>query len=255
MALTQKQQEFFDFYAPLAQAEQERSGLPASLLLAQLIQESGFVISDLARLYNNFFGIKADSRWKGAKVTMSNKAGTDTGTYRVYPTTLAGIQGRTEFFQQNKRYSNLLQMDNPYDMADELQKVGYATDPNYAASLKSHLSTYNLTQYDNIKYTSGTGQSPAPTPSNPDKKTAGDKVWGFFTGLAKSTSWMVLPKDIRQGMEEQGTWDDVADPEKVGEFVGGMMEEGKKSVVSYAVALGLFVLLLVIIIMTFKGGK
>lgn len=142
------QDAFFAKYVPLAQAEQARSGLPASLLLAQMIQESGFTISELAAKYNNFFGIKVSKGWTGEGVGMWNKARTDYGVYRVYDTPEQGFTGRTEFLQKNQRYSELLKMTDPYQMAQELQRVGYAEDKNYAASLTSHMKTYNLTQYD-----------------------------------------------------------------------------------------------------------
>ena len=42
-----------------------RSGVPASITLAQGMLESGYGNSELARKANNHFGIKCHSKWKG----------------------------------------------------------------------------------------------------------------------------------------------------------------------------------------------
>ena len=57
--------EFFETYAPYAQAEQMRYGIPASITLAQMWLESGGGSSYLAREGKNFFGIKALGGWTG----------------------------------------------------------------------------------------------------------------------------------------------------------------------------------------------
>ena len=67
-----------------AQESEQKYGVPASVTLAQIMQESGGTnkggLSTLAYKYNNLFGVTAGSSWSGQTVTMSNKAGTDTKT-------------------------------------------------------------------------------------------------------------------------------------------------------------------------------
>lgn len=149
MAIPQNVKDFLNKFVPVAQAEQARSGIPASLLLAQLAEESSWGKSELATKYNNLFGIKTSSAWKGPTVAMNNKAGNDPAVYRVYSSMQEGITGRTEFFQVNKRYGNLLTMTDSLKMADELQAQTYATNKNYASNLKSIINKYNLKSFDN----------------------------------------------------------------------------------------------------------
>ena len=56
---------YVEKYKDLAVIEMYRSGIPASITLAQALHESGVGNSDLAVNANNHFGIKCKSYWKG----------------------------------------------------------------------------------------------------------------------------------------------------------------------------------------------
>ena len=62
------QQNFYEKYAQLAIDQQIKYGIPASITLQQMALESGHGKSDLAVNYNNYFGVKAGSSWKGPTV-------------------------------------------------------------------------------------------------------------------------------------------------------------------------------------------
>lgn len=62
------QQNFYEKYAQLAIDQQIKYGIPASITLQQMALESGHGKSDLAANYNNYFGVKAGSSWKGPTV-------------------------------------------------------------------------------------------------------------------------------------------------------------------------------------------
>ena len=55
-------------YKEIAVAEMHRTGVPASIKMAQAILESGSGRSTLARQSNNHFGIKCGSSWEGETV-------------------------------------------------------------------------------------------------------------------------------------------------------------------------------------------
>lgn len=154
---------FLATYAPAAIKEQERSGVPASLSLAQLIQESGWDLSGLARKAKNLFGIKADKSWDGevyyspTTEYVNGQRVTVVAGFRQYDSYEESFADHTKFFQDNRRYKNLLTMSDPYEMATELERVGYATDPNYAESLIGLIKSNDLTQYDS----GGRGSVPA----------------------------------------------------------------------------------------------
>lgn len=58
--------------------------------------------------------------------------------FRKYETPKDSFTDHANFFLKNKRYAKALTVKNdPYKFIDEIAKAGYATDPNYANSLKS----------------------------------------------------------------------------------------------------------------------
>ena len=63
------QQYYIDKYSDIAVREMNRSGIPASITLAQAVLESGNGNSTLARNSNNHFGIKCHNDWKGKTFT------------------------------------------------------------------------------------------------------------------------------------------------------------------------------------------
>ena len=62
------QKEYIRTYSVLAVQEMYRSGVPASITLAQGMLESGNGLSELALKGNNHFGIKCHSGWKGDSI-------------------------------------------------------------------------------------------------------------------------------------------------------------------------------------------
>ncbi len=88
---------------------------------------------------HNLFGIKADSRWQGETSQVKThefRQGTmqsEIAAFRVYRSEQASIEDFANFLQSNPRYHNALKSaDNPEQFVRELQKAGYATDPDYA---------------------------------------------------------------------------------------------------------------------------
>jgi len=66
-AQKEKAEAYINLYKDIAIAEMQRSGVPASITLAQGILESAYGQSDLAKTSNNHFGIKCKTEWTGAK--------------------------------------------------------------------------------------------------------------------------------------------------------------------------------------------
>lgn len=62
--------------------------------------------------------------------------------FRKYESPADSFKDHSRFFFQNKRYAKALEVRGDYNkFFDELQKAGYATDPNYAATLKAVAKT------------------------------------------------------------------------------------------------------------------
>src|SRR6202008_861215 len=65
---------YINTYKDLAIAEMQRTGMPASVKLAQGIHETMAGTSDLVLKSNNHFGIKCKDYWQGESVTHDDDA-------------------------------------------------------------------------------------------------------------------------------------------------------------------------------------
>ena len=152
-------QEYFTKYAPLVAKVTAGTGLFPSVMLAQGAIESGNGKSSLASVYNNHFGIKAGSSWKGKTVTLqtheviNGQTITVNGVFRAYDTPEEGFADRVNFLKSIKkgdglRYQAALVAKTPDEQAQALQDAGYATAPDYASVISSVIKNNNLTAYD-----------------------------------------------------------------------------------------------------------
>ena len=76
------QERYIQKWAPTAVREMYRSGVPASITLAQGILESRYGLSSLATEGNNHFGIKCHKDWKGKSMRYDDDAKGE--CFRVY---------------------------------------------------------------------------------------------------------------------------------------------------------------------------
>ena len=149
---------YIERYKKIAMQEMERSGVPASIKLAQGILESNSGKSYLARTAKNHFGIKCGSNWKGDKVYREDDDYDDRGRltkscFRQYRNADASFVAHSEFLRdpgKSFRYGFLFRLE-PTDYrgwAKGLRKSGYATNPRYPELLISIIERHKLQQYD-----------------------------------------------------------------------------------------------------------
>ena len=127
--------EYIKKYQNTARSLMERYGVPASIIMAQGILESGNGNSTLARTANNHFGIKCHSSWKGPRVYHDDDAIGE--CFRKYRSADKSFQDHSEFLRGHRRYAFLFDLA-PTDYkgwAHGLRQAGYATDPQYAQKL------------------------------------------------------------------------------------------------------------------------
>jgi LysM repeat protein len=141
-------QNYIDKYADYAVKEMERSGVPASITLAQGMLESGNGNSELARKAKNHFGIKCHSSWTGKTFRMDDDAKDE--CFRVYRSVLESYKDHSDFLRKYKRYASLfeLKITNYKGWAKGLKKAGYATNPKYADRLIKLIEENRLHLYD-----------------------------------------------------------------------------------------------------------
>lgn len=138
---------YIETYRELAIAEMQRTGVPASIKLAQGILETEAGRSDLVRRSNNHFGIKCKSTWSGAKVYHDDDARGE--CFRAYPSSIDSWRDHSDFLKNNARYAPLFKLD-PDDYkgwANGLKAAGYATNPRYPQILIKYIEEYNLNDY------------------------------------------------------------------------------------------------------------
>lgn len=152
-----KQEAFIEKYKDVAQKESKRSGIPTSIILAQMIEESSWGTSWLAEKYNNFFGIKADKSWTGKTVTLptqeevNGKKITVLAKFRAYDDPYESLKDHGNFLLENPRYTKAGVFGKDAEgTAKALQSAGYATNSSYATNLLNIIKGRNLTQFDDV---------------------------------------------------------------------------------------------------------
>ena len=139
---------YIDKYKEAAVSEMKRSGVPASITLAQGILESVAGTSALATQANNHFGIKCHEDWKGATFHWNDDAANE--CFRKYNSVADSYKDHSDFLKYKPRYASLFQLDiNDYKgWAFGLKKCGYATNPTYAQELIKMIEDFSLMQFD-----------------------------------------------------------------------------------------------------------
>lgn len=155
--------EYIENYYPIAVEEMQRTGIPASIKLAQGILESNAGRSYLAREANNHFGIKCGSDWDGKKKFREDddydrKGRLQKSCFRAYDSAELSFYAHSQFLKDPRkayRYGFLFDLEsNDYkSWAKGLQRSGYATNPKYSSLLTTLIEQYELYQYDTPIYT------------------------------------------------------------------------------------------------------
>ncbi len=155
--------EYIATFNSMAVEEMRRSGVPASITLAQGIYESGAGTSRLARQANNHFGIKCKKEWTGP--TISHTDDFPNECFRKYASAEESYRDHSEFLRTRPHYASLFKLD-PLDYKGwvyGLKRAGYATSPKYPEALLRVIELYQLHQYDrvamDVSSTSASGSS------------------------------------------------------------------------------------------------
>ena len=140
-------------WAPTAVREMYRSGVPASITLAQGILESRYGLSTLAADGNNHFGIKCHKDWTGKKQYHDDDEKGE--CFRVYDSADESFRDHSDFLRYRDRYKFLFDFETTdyKSWANGLKKAGYATDPGYPGKLIKYIEDYKLYEYDTMPLT------------------------------------------------------------------------------------------------------
>ncbi|WP_150749014.1 flagellar assembly peptidoglycan hydrolase FlgJ, partial [Pseudomonas fluorescens] len=138
--------QFINTMLPMAKEAADRIGVDPRYLVAQAALETGWGKSVMraqdGSSSHNLFGIKAGSSWQGDSaraITSEFRNGAmvkETAQFRSYASYKDSFHDLVTLLQSNNRYQDVVKSaDNPEQFVRELQKAGYATDPDYASKI------------------------------------------------------------------------------------------------------------------------
>lgn len=139
--------DYIDAYKNVAVSEMKRSGIPASITLAQGLLESDNGNSSLVTKGNNHFGIKCHD-WKGPAIYKDDDSRNE--CFRKYKSAEESYRDHTEFLLTKQRYNFLFSYKSTdyKSWAKGLKKAGYATNPVYPERLIKLIEENKLYLYD-----------------------------------------------------------------------------------------------------------
>ena len=160
--------QFIKLLGPIAQADYKKTGILASVTLAQAINESGWGKTTLCQQGNNLFGMKislSGNTWTGSTWDQTScvsiqtreeyrgKKVTVTAKFRKYPNLACSIADHSAYLVgamngSSRRYAGITATTSYSKQLSILQKGGYCTWSSYVSELTNLIKKYNLTQYD-----------------------------------------------------------------------------------------------------------
>lgn len=174
--MADKIEDFLAVMVPLAVADMKKSGVLASVTLAQAIIESGWGTQELAGKANNFFGMKArlsgntwpGSTWNGETYEKETAEQREDGSYytvkalfRKYRDVAQSVADHSAYLtgamdgKGNLRYAGIKGEKDARTALTIIKNGGYATSLEYVERLMLRIEKYNLTQYDHMEESEG----------------------------------------------------------------------------------------------------
>ena len=148
---------FVRSHAGAAERVAQTSGIPAAYMLGQAGHETGWGKSEIRNADGsnsfNLFGIKAGGSWTGKVAEITTTEYIDgvprkvTAKFRAYGSFEESFRDYAQLINNNPRYEKArAQTGSALAYASELQKAGYATDPQYANKLNRAIQSTQRVQ-------------------------------------------------------------------------------------------------------------
>jgi flagellar protein FlgJ len=145
-------QAFVSRHSDAAAAAQAETGIPATFILSQAAHESGWGRREIRHAdgspSNNLFGIKAGTGWKGPVAEVMTTEFVDgqprkvMAKFRAYASHEESFRDYARLIKNSPRYAGVLEEGgSAQGFAANLQRAGYATDPEYATKLGRVINT------------------------------------------------------------------------------------------------------------------
>ena len=166
---------YIEMFREAAVSDMLKTGVPASITLAQGMYESDYGNSPLAKGANNHFGIKCHKEWSGDTYHQDDDAPNE--CFRKYESVVESYDDHSNFLRSRERYFFLFDLDvSDYKgWSHGLKKAGYATNPTYASRLIDLIERYKLYEYDAQGTKMPVAGTPAQVPVKNEPKTTGHR--------------------------------------------------------------------------------
>ncbi len=157
LGICQDNTAYINLYKSIAVAEMMRTGIPASIKLAQAMLESNCGKSELACKANNHFGIKCGGDWNGNFFKKEDDDFEDgklvKSCFREFSSVYDSYIAHSDFLTdpaKADRYGSLFELETTdfKGWAKGIAQAGYATDPQYANRLVDIIEKYELYRLD-----------------------------------------------------------------------------------------------------------
>ncbi len=149
------QQDYIAAYKDIAVIEMQRTGVPASIKLAQALLESNSGLSSFAQNSKNHFGIKCKTYWRGKTFYHQDDDRDKQGKllescFRAYERVIDSYVDHSNFLKYSSHYQHLFSLAKTdyISWAKGLKQSGYATDPLYDEKLIKLIEKHQLYTYD-----------------------------------------------------------------------------------------------------------
>lgn len=177
---------FFNNLAPIVVNEYiRRKGqwrLFPSTVLAMAALESGYNLNA-----ETLFGIKGEGQVLDTTEYIDGKYINVKDSFKLYPSISASVQGLYDLMQI-ERYHSACECVEWEEECRQIQKCGYATDPEYSDKLISIINSYQLTMFNSLdNMLVNEDETPKNTVQNESEEISeytvqsGDNLWNIVT--------------------------------------------------------------------------
>ena len=139
---------FFNNLAPIVVNEyirrHDQYRLYPSTVLAMAALESGYNLNA-----ETLFGIKGEGQVLDTTEYIDGKYVNVKDSFKLYPSISASVQGLYDLMQI-ERYHPACKCEEWEEECRQIQKCGYATDPEYSDKLISIINSYQLTMFNSL---------------------------------------------------------------------------------------------------------
>jgi len=190
-------------YKTIAISEMHRTGIPASIKLAQGIIESRYGTSTLSAESNNHFGIKCKSDWQGKTYYFKDddyrNGNLVASCFRGYDDPVQSYYDHSDFLLDNPRYASLFRLPRTdyRAWAKGLKACGYATAHHYAKTLIQTIEKYQLDRHDQVKELPNAAMVDLPTPVKKIKFVSYQN--NTYKPAISPPKAVALPRNYRRG--------------------------------------------------------